>query len=293
MEINRKFALTTASSALMVTLIAFASGLVSIQPPEQQLGGPGFVYTVEYECGKLESADRNPQAQLGQYATNIIVHNPFTQTANVFIKVLPATGLPDTSLWLNTEAVTIAPDGALEINCSDITGLNPTVPPFSKGLVTISHPVTVEDNIVIKQPVFEDESLDVVASYTYLASSVEEAEDTFFNKIIVKVKERKEDGTVTFKLHEVIIPAKLGEPITDLRSKILQELKKGGIDVGSGSLKIAEIVSIDFAIGGGGTDSGIGASKDVETVKGKFVPFVPLPPPTTPTTPTTPADGDP
>jgi hypothetical protein len=289
----RNLTISIASLAVMGTLVVFASQLVTIAPPEQQLGGPGFVYTAEYECGKTDSADVNLQTQPGSYATNILVHNPFTQSATVYVKILPATGLPSRSLWLNATGVTIVSNGALEIDCKEITGVNPTVTPFSKGLVSISHPTPIENNITIKQPVFSDESLDVIASYTYLASSVTRTQDSeaeFFNKIVVKVKDRRADGSVTFELFEVIIPAKVGEPISDLKSRILEELRKSGINVESGCCKIVEIISIDFAAtgGGGGVGEGVGSSKDVETVKGKFVPYVPLPP--TPPTPTPPTD---
>jgi hypothetical protein len=282
MELGHRKITITSAFVLIGTMLIFASGLVNIDPPEQELGGPGFVYTVEYECGVLESADINPQAQPGEYATNILVHNPFTASADVYIKILPATGLPESSLWLDTEAITIEPDGALEISCDHITGRNPTVPPFSKGLLIISHPLELDQKIVLKQPVFSDESLDVVASYTYFTKVIErtEASDTqIFNKIICKVKDRGADGRVTSQLFDVIIPVVPGEPLFELKQRILEELRSNGIDVDSGT-RIVEVVSIEAAGGNasGNIGVGVGSSKDVEKIEGKMIPYVPLPP---------------
>jgi len=291
---SRNLTITVMAVAIVITLL-FSSALVTvpaiIDAPAQDFAGPGYIYSVEYECG-TQTNENDPQAQPGQYSTNILIHNPFTEDQKVFLKVLPERGLPAKSVWIDdvheSQIVfifTIGADEALQVDCANITtaggDANQLSSVFSKGLLIISHPVKVDNtSVLIEQPLFGDESLDVTAAYTFSGQS------THFNKVLVKKKVlNPSNGAVTSTISELLIPVKSGPingtQIIDIKDKVNSALTCNATHT------ICEVISIDYSV------SDKGGSKHVETIKGKFVPFVPLPDEIIkPKPPTPPKDDD-
>lgn len=291
---SRNLIVTVMAVTTVITLL-FSSALVTvpeiIEAPAQKFAGPGYIYSVEYECG-TQTNKNDPQAQPGEYSTNILIHNPFTEDQQVFAKVLPERGLPTKSVWIDDEVesqivflFTIGADEVLQIDCADITTAGGDASQlssvFSKGLLIISHPVKVDStSVLVEQPLFGDESLDVTAAYTYKGT----VEIKHFNKVIVKKKVlNPSDGAVTSTISELLIPVKTGSinstQIIDIKAQVNYALTCNAAHT------ICEVISINYGITNEG-ESGI--SKHVETIKGKFVPFVPLP--EEPTQP--PSNGD-
>lgn len=279
--VKNKKVLTIVAIASVMTLLVFSSAVVEIRSSrlDQGFGGPGYIYTLEYQCGTLIT-ENDPQAQPGKYSTNILIHNPFTEFQEVFIKVLPVRGTPVTSEWLNkTSTITtpwiIGPNGALEVDCKDITTVAGDKEQldaiFSKGLIVISHPVKVDaTGVLIEQPLFDDESLDVTVAYTYYKKG--DHDQKHFYKALSDVRTRTANG-ITETTHELLVAADPAAPLLNFKQKVRDMLSAKGIDLSLG-FKIREVTDANYlAIAGGG----IGASKDVETIKGKFIPFVPVP----------------
>ncbi len=286
---SRNLTITVMAVATVITLLLFSSAVVTIptiiNAPAQDFGGPGYVYSVEYECG-TQTNENDPQAQPGKYSTNILVHNPFTESQTVFLKVLPERGFPTKSAWVDPLVelksvflFTLKSDEALQIDCANITtavgDANKLSSVFSNGLLIISHPVKVDkSNVLIQQPLFGDESLDVTAAYTFTG---EESAAKHFNKVVLKVKDLDmATGEVTSTVTESIIQNTNSATTFDLKNAVKTALDGTNLDLDnppSRHMRVAEIISVDYGVTGGGK----GASKNVETIKGKFVPFVPMP----------------
>lgn len=285
---NSNVVVTMTAVALVITLLVFSSGLTTISKPTDtgtpDFGGPGYVYTVEYQCGTQKTTN-DPTAQPGEYSTNILIHNPFTFSVTVFTKKLQEK--PSiSSAWIDgtsfTSGHTIGGDGALTIDCNDLKASGGDLATtFFKGVLVISHEITEPigsggstEGVLISQPLFGDESLDVTAAYTVSTASTGAAAVTHFNKVVVKKMElTPSTGAVTSTISELLIPAATGTITTttefDIKDAIDDKLSCSTANT------ICEVISINYAISAGG--GGGGASKHVETIKGKLVPFIPRP----------------
>jgi hypothetical protein len=286
MRTNGNITLKVVAIASVITLLVFASGITTITKPtdaaNNDYGKAGYVYSVEYQCGtRTTASDGNFVARPGTYSTNILIHNPFTNQTRVHFKILPELGAgAGTGVWLSTVNTgnLITRDETLVINCDDLRNGTTLSSAFAKGVLVISHEVEEpfgsggsKEGVLISQPLFGDESLDVTAAYTYLAAG---GQQTHINKVLVKKKVlTNSTGLVTSTIHELLIPAATGtiSVTTPFDIKAAIDTQLGCTPTTPGVSPICEVISIDYGVDSGGG----GASKHVETIKGKFVPFIP------------------
>lgn len=141
--------------------------VIIIPPPDQKFDKekPGFVYTVEYECGTNLVGERKET-----HTTNILIHNNRENTQSIYVKVLVAKPTKLKSVWLSKDKIEIKPDGAVDIDCADIRKiLELKLDQYSKGLLVILQQVPVPPSTTVAalpQPVLIP--LDVMAAYTYV-----------------------------------------------------------------------------------------------------------------------------